>query len=917
LSIPNNSHAELAPYLNAMLELDPPSRDAWLDALSQSAPHMAALVREFLSESTRPQTERPLEQVHVEAPSATLSGQHFGAYALDHLLGSGGMGTVWLAHRSDGRFEGRAAVKLLNASLVGHPAEQRFVHEGSLLAKLQHPNIAHLLDAGIAAGRQPYLVLELVEGVRIDHYCDTHRLNVRERLKLFIDVLAAVAHAHNHLIIHRDIKPTNILITTQGTVKLLDFGIARLIETENAATLADQRALTPDYAAPEQFKGEAVTTALDVYSLGVLLHLLLCGQHPLASAGEAMMGRIKATLEIDPPRLSAVLAQPADAARGFDPQQIAAQRCTSLTRLKRELAGDLENIVSHALHKQPTARYDSAAAFSEDLRRYLTDRPVLARPDAWLYRCGKFVRRRRGIVAAIGLIALSIAGGIVSTLVQAHRVEAQARLTQRERDRALRQLAYAESSTEFITYLLEDSAAEPFTTPQLLDRGVTAMREQFADDPAQHANLSLLLGSLYTQASSSDKALDLLLEARAAARRTNDASMLANIECAIAQERANQGAFEIAVAAFESIKQRLRSAVEVDRTALANCLIASSQSYFKHGDLQAARADVDAGLTALSHPRAGQRMLRVLLKSVSADIENARGESATAVRTAREVVEQMEQMGRGRTRLNVTMLQNMGSLLARSGQPRDAVTAYEKARGILRGFGNSASNPVLEANYGKALIELGRFAEAQQSMERSLMTTQATEGDQTVASIALAGAPAWCATGELDRCAQLLARARAILVPMLPPTHSRIGMLEVAQAQLALARGELPAASASLRRATEIFAAARDNNQTAIRAWTLLARVEVASGELPAARAHAAQAVSQGQAAMAGFAHSAWLGHALVAQGLAQRALGDGIAARTSLHAAVRELQATLGESAPATREARELLTGSSEMIVR
>jgi serine/threonine-protein kinase len=899
-----------------MLELDPPSRDVWLNELSKSTPQMAALVREFLNESTRPQierrqTDRRVEHVPIEAaPSATLTGHNFGGYTLDSLLGSGGMGTVWLAHRSDGRFEGRAAVKLLNAALVGQPAEQRFVREGSLLAKLQHPNIAHLLDAGIAAGRQPYLVLELVEGVRIDHCCNARQLGVRARLRLFIDVLAAVAHAHSHLVIHRDVKPTNILITNDGTVKLLDFGIAKLIEGENDATLADQRALTPDYAAPEQFKGGPATTALDVYSLGVLLHQLLCGQHPFANAGQTLMERVKATLEVEPPRLSNVLAQPADAARDFDPQKIAAQRGTSLTRLSRELAGDLQSIVTHALRKEPTARYGSATAFSDDLHRYLTDQPVLARPDSWLYRSRKFVRRRRGMVAAVVLLTLSIAGGILSTLVQAHRVEAQARLTQRERDRALRQLAYAESSTEFITYLLEESAAEPFTTLQLLERGVTAMREQFTDDPAQHANLSLLLGLLYTQASFPDKALDLLQEARTAAQRSNDASMLASIECSIAQERANLGEFEVALASFESIKERLRSAAETDRTALANCLIASSQSYFKHGNLQVALDDVNAGLAALANPRAGERMLLILLESVRSDIEIALGRSATAVRTARNVVSQMERMGRGRTRLNVTLLNNMGGLLARSGQTLDAVATYEKARGILRGFGDSASNPNLEASYGKALIELGRFAEAQQSIERSLMAAQSTEGDQTAASIALAGAPAWCATGEHDRCAQLLARARATLVPMLPPTHSRIGMLEVAQGQLAIARGELPAAAASLHRATEIFQAARDQNQTAIRAWTLLARVELARGEPRAAETHAAKAVAQGRAAMAGFAHSAWLGHALVAQGLTQRALGERAAAGATLRAAIQELQATLGERAPATREARELLAG-------
>src|SRR5687768_3836236 len=222
---------EISARLDEALDLDEPARSEWLDRLQSEAPTIAEAVRTLIAEREALRPEPLLAEGRTAAFTRTggLAGQELGAYTLDSVLGHGGMGTVWLAHRSDGRYEGRVAVKLLNAALMGQPTEQRFVREGSVLAKLRHPNIANLIDAGVAPSGQPYLVLEYVEGEHIDVYADKRRLDVEARLRLFLDVLAAVAHAHSHLIVHRDIKPSNILVTPDGVVKLLDFGIAALL----------------------------------------------------------------------------------------------------------------------------------------------------------------------------------------------------------------------------------------------------------------------------------------------------------------------------------------------------------------------------------------------------------------------------------------------------------------------------------------------------------------------------------------------------------------------------------------------------------------------------------------------------------------------------------------------------------------
>jgi serine/threonine protein kinase len=404
----------LSPYLDRALAMPEHERCAWLSSLSERDPALATQLAALLSEHRVLAQEGFLENRQFALPNATgLAGQTLGPYTLISQIGQGGMGSVWLARRSDGRFERQAAVKFVNTALAGRATEERFKREGSILGRLTHPHIADLLDAGISSDGQPYLILEYVDGEAIDRYCDEHKLDVDARVRLFLDVLAAVAHAHANLIVHRDIKPSNVLVTTSGEVKLLDFGIAKLLEGEGqagAATLLTREggsALTPQYAAPEQLTGQPVTTATDVYALAVLLYLLLTGQHPAGPGPHSPARLVKAITETEPLRPSGTILS-------ANAESVAAKRATTADKLRRRLRGDLDTIAVKALKKSPQERYASVTAFADDLRRHLKHETISVRPDTFAYRTAKFLRRNRTLVA-LSTIAIALVIGSLST----------------------------------------------------------------------------------------------------------------------------------------------------------------------------------------------------------------------------------------------------------------------------------------------------------------------------------------------------------------------------------------------------------------------------------------------------------------------------------------------------------------------
>jgi tetratricopeptide (TPR) repeat protein len=416
-SIDPQRWAALMPHLDHALELPEDERGEWLASLASSRPEIAAELTRLFARYRVLEADRFLERDALQPDSPTLCGQTIGAYTLTAQIGHGGMGSVWLAERSDGRFERQAAIKLLNIALAGR-GEARFKQEGTLLGRLSHPHIAQLVDAGVAPSGQPYLVLEHVAGEPITGYCDRRSLDLRSRVALFLDVLTAVAHAHANLIVHRDIKPSNVLVTDAGQVKLLDFGIAKLLEDERGTSPRTQltaegaAGLTLEFAAPEQVSGGPISTATDVYSLAVLFFVLLTGRHPAENVLQSPVDLIKSIVDLDAPRPSDVVSD---------------------GRTRRQLRGDLDTIVGKALKKNPSERYASVTAMAEDLRRHLAHEPITARRDSLGYRATTFVRRHRWPVAAAVVVFTLLAGGLVM-------VNRQRRIAE-DRFRQLRQLS--------------------------------------------------------------------------------------------------------------------------------------------------------------------------------------------------------------------------------------------------------------------------------------------------------------------------------------------------------------------------------------------------------------------------------------------------------------------------------------------
>ncbi len=405
-------------------------------------------------------------------------GERIGPYHLVRQIGEGGMGAVYLAERADGQFEQRVALKMGHRARGDHEGRERFLRERQILARLEHPNISRLIDGGISDDGQPWFAMEYVEGEPLDSWCDRRKLGIEARLSLLLSVCDAVQAAHQRLVIHRDLKPSNILVTADGQVKLLDFGIAKLLEDSDAGlTQAGVRAFTPEYAAPEQWRDEPVTTGSDAYSLGVVLYQLLTGvlPHPLRSHPTAQWPAIVLQRPVALP--SHVVDAPAAAARG-----------TSLERLRRTLREDLDTIVQTALRVEPERRYRTVDQFAADLRRHLAGHPIAARADTWRYRTRKFVARNRVGVGAGAVVALALLAGSAGIAWQARR--------------AGREAARAIAARQFLADVFRESdpakaRGDSLTAGEMLDRATRRLDATFASQPALKLDLMLTLGEIY------------------------------------------------------------------------------------------------------------------------------------------------------------------------------------------------------------------------------------------------------------------------------------------------------------------------------------------------------------------------------------------------------------------------------------
>jgi serine/threonine-protein kinase len=474
---------------------------------------------------------RPAVAVASPPPPPTLVGRRVGQYRVQAKLGEGGMSSVYLAVRADDAYQQKVALKVLGYAADRSDLAARFRAERQILASLDHPGIARLLDGGTTDDGRPYLVMEHIEGAPLDRYCDAQGLGVDARIDLFRQVCAAVQYAHQHLVVHRDIKPSNILVDALGVPRLLDFGIAKLLEGAEVpgtveATLTGQRLMTPQYASPEQVGGGAITTATDVYSLGVVLYVLLTGHLPYRVPGTGSGALQRAVLEQDPVR-------PSTAAGATAP-------------FRRKLRGDLDNIVLTALRKEPGRRYPSVALLSEDLRRYRRQLPVTAQPDTLGYRARKFVGRHKGGVAGAAL-AMAVILGLAGTMtVQAVRLARQRDEIRAERDKAVKLTHFLEQV--FAGSDPSEARGEALTAREILDKGAGRAIGDLADQPETQAALALVIGRVYASLGMRERAQPLLQQSLTVRQRLYGRSDLAVAESLLALASLDQERSEFAAA---------------------------------------------------------------------------------------------------------------------------------------------------------------------------------------------------------------------------------------------------------------------------------------------------------------------------------------------------------------------------------
>ena len=472
----------------------------------------------------------------VREQSSRMPVQRLGVYRLIEEIGYGGMGTVYLGERDDRQFRQRVAVKLVNRGIVDNRILSRLKSERQILATLNHPNIARLLDGGTSEDGVPYLVMEYIEGEALLDFCDHRRLKVSERLRLFQKVCSAAHYAHRNLIVHRDLKPSNILVTDDGTPKLLDFGIAKLLDVGDsshtmALTQANAVPMTPDYSSPEQIRGDTITTGSDVYALGVVLYELLCGERPLRINSKPPREMFRLICEQTPRAPSSRIGETTTSAVPGDldmdvlsERQIAANRATTSDRLRRRLRGELDNIALTALRKEPDRRYVSAQQLADDIERHLTHQPVLAQPDTFSYRTSKFTQRHKvGVAATTALVVLSIAFG-VSMWVQAGRID-EKRVT-----------AEQVSATFFDLFNISDpdeARGKQITARELLDQGAERIRTELDQQPEVQATAQETIGKLYNALGLYEEAETLIresLETRLELFGPHDAAVAGNLD---------------------------------------------------------------------------------------------------------------------------------------------------------------------------------------------------------------------------------------------------------------------------------------------------------------------------------------------------------------------------------------------------
>jgi eukaryotic-like serine/threonine-protein kinase len=721
-----------------------------------------------------------------------LVGRELGSYRIIRQIGRGGMGSVYLAERADDQFRRRVAVKAVNPDLMDSETLRRFHNERQTLAVLDHPNIIKLLDGGTTEEGAPYLVMDYVEGQAIDEYCQSRKLSTTERLRLFRTVCAAVTYAHQNLVVHRDLKPSNILITPDGAPKLLDFGIAKLLESgawAEAPTLTDLggRAFTPECAAPEQVAGAPVTTATDVYALGVLLYQLLAGRHPTGEGKRTAAEHLQGILDTEPPPLSAGIAG-------------AGRQGTSLERLKRVYAGDLDNVVAKALKKRPEERYATVEAFADDLRRYLNHEPVTARPDSLRYRVGKFVRRNRVPVALAVLAAGAVVGGFTGTITQAARATAQAtradsaaQAAAHERDFALRQLSRVEAINDLNNFLLSDAApsGRPFTVGALLAQAESIVQRDRADSGANQAELFIALGQQYWSHDEDAKARRVLERGYTLSRGLGDPSTRAKAACALGSVIAWAGELE---RGERLVRQGLAELPADDSRFVLDriyCLMRGSEVARETEEKNLAVTRVEAAKRLIRELRFPAPALELDIEMNLAAAYRLTGRISEAVAASQRAHARLVELGRERTESAGSLYNNWALALYFGGQPLAAESLFRRAIAISQSDTSLRTvSPMLLNNYARTLGQLDRLSEAARYAERAYEKARRAGDEVVVSQSLLVRAELYSRLGDLDQADRVLAEA-AYRFRGFPPRHTGIMGLLFRRALIALKRGDL------------------------------------------------------------------------------------------------------------------------------
>lgn len=615
-------------------------------------------------------------------------GEQVGAWKLVRMLGRGGMGRVFLAERADGLYEARAAVKFLRFDLDDLRA--RFARERQFIAALDHPNIARLLDAGRDDHGAPFVVMEYVEGAPISEYCDHQRLNVRQRIELFLEVLDAVQTAHGHLIVHRDLKPANILVDASGRPKLLDFGIAKLlVEAEQEGlTRTGQAPLTPEYASPEQVRGEPVGTASDIYSLGVLLYELLTEEPPYRVTSSALAEIVRAVCETDP-------GVPSRVAREHD------------IRLGR----DLDHVLLKALAKEPASRYATCAQLAEDLRRYLDGQPVLAVHAGWRYRLGKFLARHRLAAAVAALVAVALTGTTFYALLQAQTARRQAARAEAERQST-------ESLNEFLQELL--AAPDPVagqgrdvTVAELLDHAAETLEDRLGDDPETVAVMRRTLAYSYAELGLLDKAQ---IQARKAvavltAVPTADPEALPGARTVLGQILFTSGDLD---GSREQYEQALAGLPDADSQLAATLESELGAVTSDQGDRDAAQGHYQRALTILESLDPVPNLEVALVMQNLATAHRARNEFEQALRLRRQVLSRLRRVDPVPRSFVARITVYLAGDLAATGDASGAEDAYLQAVDMLRDVYGPEHRETLKGQVRLASFytDHGRFEDA-------------------------------------------------------------------------------------------------------------------------------------------------------------------------------------------------------------